>query len=328
MEQLGLWRAPQAEVAELRDARVMNGGSPFALTFASSQVDGQPLGWLVPNHLIRRAAWDAVQGQDGLELFDGRKVLGVQADAQGQVVRLDDGSQLHARLLVAADSRATRRMLGIGAQMRDFGKSMLVCRMQVERDHHHTAWEWFAYGRTMALLPLNEGQASAVITLPPRQIEELLAMDEVAFGEAISACFEHRLGRMQPVATPQAYPLVGCTRTVRPRAFRADRRCRGGHAPGHRARLQSGTGQRSGWHRASSRSSGAVPTLPPPACWPATNAVIGWRRGRCTRPPTRSPACTPTIVARHACWAAGLRLAQGVAPFRQLIASHPTQRVA
>jgi hypothetical protein len=66
MEQLGLWqRLPQAEVAELRDARVMNGGSPFALTFASSQVDGQPLGWLVPNHLIRRAAWDAVQGQDG-----------------------------------------------------------------------------------------------------------------------------------------------------------------------------------------------------------------------------------------------------------------------
>ncbi|MGM3262637.1 hypothetical protein ACS22S_27020, partial [Klebsiella pneumoniae] len=93
MEQLGLWqRLPHAEIAELRDARVMNGASPFALTFASRQVDGQPLGWLVPNHLIRRAAWDAVQGQDGLELFDGRKVLGVQADAQGHVVKLDDGS--------------------------------------------------------------------------------------------------------------------------------------------------------------------------------------------------------------------------------------------
>ncbi|PTT37528.1 FAD-dependent hydroxylase, partial [Stenotrophomonas sp. HMWF022] len=92
LEQLGLWqRLPETEVAELRDARVMNGGSPFALTFASSQIDGQPLGWLVPNHLIRRAAWQAVQGQDGLELFDGRKVQTVRADSQGHVVRLDDG---------------------------------------------------------------------------------------------------------------------------------------------------------------------------------------------------------------------------------------------
>ena len=305
MEQLGLWqRLPHAEVAELRDARVMNGGSPFALTFASSQVDGQPLGWLVPNHLIRRAAWDAVQGQDRLELFDGRKVLGVQADAQGHVVKLDDGSQLHARLLVAADSRfsATRRMLGIGAQMRDFGKSMLVCRMQVERDHHHTAWEWFGYGRTMALLPLNEGQASAVITLPPRQIEELLAMDEVAFGEAVSACFEHRLGRMQPVATPQAYPLVGCTPTASSASVQ-----RWSAMPRwactrslHMASTWAWPA-RSGWRRASSRSSDAVPISPPRACWPATSAVIGWRRGRCTRPPTRSPACTPTTAARRAC---------------------------
>ncbi len=333
LEQLGLWqRLPEAEISELRDARVLNGASPFALTFASGQRDGQPLGWLVPNHLIRRAAWEAVQGQTGLELFDGRKVLAVQADAQGHVVTLDDGSELHARLLVAADSRfsATRRMLGIGAQMRDFGKSMLVCRMQVERDHHHAAWEWFGYGRTMALLPLNEGQASAVITLPPRQIEELLAMDEVGFGEAITACFEHRLGQMQPVARPKAYPLVG----VYAHQFIGERSALIGDAAvgmhpvtAHGFNLGLASAQRLAQGILAQQQRGADIA--------ATGMLARYQRGHrlASRPlyeATNAIASLYTDDRRPArlLRAAGLRVAQGVAPFRQLIAAHLTQRVA
>ncbi|MCW2065297.1 UNVERIFIED_ORG: ubiquinone biosynthesis UbiH/UbiF/VisC/COQ6 family hydroxylase [Stenotrophomonas maltophilia] len=333
LEQLGLWqRLPDIEIAELRDARVMNGGSPFALTFASSQIDGQPLGWLVPNHLIRRAAWQAVQGQDGLELFDGRKVQAVRADSQGHVVRLDDGSELHARLLVCADSRfsGTRRMLGIGAQMRDFGKSMLVCRMQVERDHHHTAWEWFGYGRTMALLPLNEGQASAVITLPPRQIEELLAMDEIAFGDAIGGFFEHRLGRMQPVATPQAYPLVGvyAQRFVGERSALIGDAAVGMHpVTAHGFNLGLASAQRLAQGIAEQQRRGADIA--------AAGMLGSYQRGHrlAARPlyeATNAIASLYTDDRRPArlLRAAGLRVAQGVAPFRQLIAAHLTQRVA
>ena len=333
LQTLGIWeQLPSAEVAELRDARVFDGRASFALTFASTQPDGQPLGWLVPNHLIRRAAWDVVQGQPGLQVLDGRRLQSLDSDDQGHRLQLDDGSVLQARLLVAADSRfsATRRLLGIGAHMRDFGRSMLVCRMDVERDHHHTAWEWFGYGRTMALLPLNDGQASAVITLPPQQIEALLAQDALGFGQTISAMFEHRLGRMQPVATPQAYPLVGvyAQRFAGTRAALIGDAAVGMHpvtahgfnlglASQHRladllaqqqarggdigettllARYQRG-------HRLASRP-----------LYEATNAIASLYTD--DRPPTR--------LLR----AAGLRLAQGVGPFRQAIARHLTQRVA
>lgn len=333
LQTLGIWeQLPSAEVAELRDARVFDGRASFALTFASTQPDGQPLGWLVPNHLIRRAAWDVVQGQPGLQVLDGRRLQSLDSDDQGHRLQLDDGSVLQARLLVAADSRfsATRRLLGIGAHMRDFGRSMLVCRMDVERDHHHTAWEWFGYGRTMALLPLNDGQASAVITLPPQQIEALLAQDALGFGQTISAMFEHRLGRMQPVATPQAYPLVGVyaqrfagTRAAligdaavgmhpvtahgfnlglasqhRLAGLLAQEQARGGDIgeTALLARYQRG-------HRLASRP-----------LYEATNAIASLYTD--DRPPTR--------LLR----AAGLRLAQGVGPFRQAIARHLTQRVA
>ncbi len=212
MERLGQWEhIPVDEVSPLRDARVMNGSSPFALTFAASAGNsGEDLGWLVPNHLIRRAAWQAVQGQSGLQIIDGTSLAGLQSADDGVVVTLTSGERLAARLLVAADSRfsATRRLLGIGARMRDFGKTMLVCRMRHERAHHHAAWEWFGYGKTMALLPLHGDRAGAVLTLPPRRVEALLAMDEVAFSASMTEYFEGRLGAMQQDGSRHAYPLV------------------------------------------------------------------------------------------------------------------------
>lgn len=211
MERLGQWsRIPAGEVSPLCDARVMNGSSPFALTFAADVGEAGELGWLVPNHLIRRAAWAAVQGQQGLEFIDNATLAAVRTAADGVTLTLVDGERLSARLLVAADSRfsSTRRLLGIGARMRDFGKTMLVCRMRHERAHHHAAWEWFGYGRTMALLPLHGDRAGAVLTLPPRRVEALMAMDEVAFSAAITECFEGRLGTMVQDGSRHAYPLV------------------------------------------------------------------------------------------------------------------------
>ncbi|MCF7751101.1 5-demethoxyubiquinol-8 5-hydroxylase UbiM [Bacillus subtilis subsp. subtilis] len=333
LEALGIWaRLEPAEISPLRDAKVMDGGSPFALTFAATQHDAQDLGWLVPNHLIRRAAWDSVQGQPGLQILDQARVAGIVPGPRRSVVTLEDGRRLAARLVVAADSRfsGTRRMLGIGARMRDFGKSMLVCRMQLEVPHQHTAWEWFGYGRTMALLPLNGGQASAVITLPPRQIEALMAQDDAAFGRSISTFFEHRLGTMQPTARPVAYPLVG----VYANAFVGDRCALIGDAavgmhPVTAHGFNLGLLSQHRLARILAQAAARGDDIAAPA------GLAAYARGHrlASRPlyeATNAIAALytddrlPARVLRRA----GLRLAHGVAPFRQLIAAHLTQRDA
>lgn len=333
LEQLGVWQLIEpAEISELRDARVMDGTSPFALTFASNRRGQGPLGWLVPNHLLRRAAWHAVEAQAGLQVLDGRRLQAVRRDDHGQRVLLDDGSEVQARLLVAADSRfsQTRRLLGIGARMRDFGKSMLVCRMQVERDHRHTAWEWFGYGRTMALLPLNGGLASAVITLPPREIEGLQAMDEDAFGAAVSGYFEQRLGRMRPVAPAQAYPLVGvhAERYVAPAAALIGDAAVGMHpVTAHGFNLGLASQQRLASLLLVAHHGGGDIASP--------QLLARYQRAhrRAARPLYEATNAIATLYTddrrpARVLRAAGLRLAQGVRPFRQLIADHLTQPVA
>lgn len=224
MRELGLWqrieRYDPAALAPLRDARVMNGPSPFAMVIGHQLTPRHELGWLVSNHLIRQAAFDelaACCARNGdITLLTGVSVQQVRSDARQAQVLLSDGQELSAALLVAADSRfsTTRRAMGIAASMHDFGRTMLVCCMTHEQPHHHQAWEWFDYGQTLALLPMNDEpgtglhRSSVVLTLASHAIEPLMGMDAEGFNLEIARRFKHRLGAMQLVSTKHAYPLV------------------------------------------------------------------------------------------------------------------------
>jgi 2-polyprenyl-6-methoxyphenol hydroxylase-like FAD-dependent oxidoreductase len=124
------------------------------------------LGHLVSNHLIRRALFEAVEGQAGLDLLTGVGIEAARTGADGARLDLADGRCLRGRLLVAADSRFSfvREQLGIGAQVNRLGRAMLVCRLAHEGDHEGVATEWFDDEQTIAMLPLGPGMSSAVLT--------------------------------------------------------------------------------------------------------------------------------------------------------------------
>ncbi|MBQ4854051.1 5-demethoxyubiquinol-8 5-hydroxylase UbiM [Rhodanobacter sp. B2A1Ga4] len=213
LHELGLWaRLREEEVGTLRDALVLDGDDRDGLMFRHDEAGKSQLGWLVSNHAIRRAAYEEVMALPEVERITGARVGAVRTDADGVRVELDGGDTLHAQLLVAADSRYsdTRRAMGIGAQMRDFGKTMLVLRMRHEVPHEQVAWEWFGHGQTLALLPLHDAHTSSVVlTLTPPVMRELLALDDAALEAAMAARFGHRLGAMSVAGPRCAYPLVG-----------------------------------------------------------------------------------------------------------------------
>ena len=232
MRNMGLWDRIEAHaISPLRDARVLNGPSTFVMTIGHELSQKSELGWLISNHLIRKAAYeavlDSVKTAQDITLLCDEKVTSLRTDDQSASVTLASGRTLQGRLIIAADSRfsETRRAMGIGADMHDFGKTMLVCCMTHEQPHHHAAWEWFGYGQTLALLPMNpdpitnEYRSSVVLTLPSTAIAPLMDMEPDVFGLEMQTRFLHRLGRMRLVSTRHSYPLVG----VYPHRFVAKR---------------------------------------------------------------------------------------------------------
>ncbi|MER9683229.1 5-demethoxyubiquinol-8 5-hydroxylase UbiM [Mesorhizobium sp. M0184] len=211
LRELGAWDAiPASDKSPLQGARVLNGSSPFALSFDSPSGSGEPLGILVPNCRIRDALFKLVHFQDHAQLLCGRSVVNATTSHKEAVITLSDGRQLAARLLVAADSRlsATRDLLSIGADINRLGNSMLICRVRHERAHHQIAVEWFDHHQTIAMLPLMEGVSSLLLTLRSSEADRLLALDDDLFlMESTSRC-RGRFGEMTLASTRHAYPLV------------------------------------------------------------------------------------------------------------------------
>ena len=213
MRELGLWaRLDEEEIGTLRDAMVLDGDDRDGLMFRHDDAGKTQLGWLLSNHAIRRAAYAEVMSLPDVELLPGVRVSSVRTGTDGAEIGLDNGEMLRAQLVVAADSRfsETRRAMGIAASMHDFGKTMLVLRMQHDVPHEQLAWEWFGAGQTLALLPLHDPHTSSVVlTLPPQTMRLLLALDDAALATAMAGRFQQRLGAMRVAGPRCAYPLVG-----------------------------------------------------------------------------------------------------------------------
>ncbi len=145
MRKLGLWEHidPQA-ISPLREARVFNGSSLLSLDIGHHDTQQSELGYLVANHLIRKAAYAATIQSPTITLKTEAQVTNISTSTNGVKVTLANGEVIQAKLLVGADSRfsETRRAMGIAADIHDFGKMMMVCVMEHTVAHQHTAWEW------------------------------------------------------------------------------------------------------------------------------------------------------------------------------------------
>lgn len=211
LKELGAWsRIPSDSISPIKEARVLDGTSPYFLRFDHRKVCSDALGYLIPNYLIRKALYEQVETIPNVQLITDVVVTSVTTNSEEASVLLSSGETIEASLIVAADSRfsETRRKVGISAAMRDFGQDAIVCRMQHERPHNHIAYECFHYGRTLAILPFSGNQSSIVITVPTERSNEVQNMSEEQFNDDIQHRFKDRLGRMELVGKRYSYPLI------------------------------------------------------------------------------------------------------------------------
>ena len=219
---LGVWALiDEAKVSPLKEAKVFDGGSDSLLNFDAKNSAIEALGYLVPNHLIRAALFERVSQAENVTILNELMVDGVSTTNTGAEVSLSSGKTIKSKLVVAADSRFSeiRRKMGIPSVMKDFSKVMITTRMSHEKAHNHIALEYFNYGHTLALLPLNGNVSSVVLTVPTDKVDEMLDLDEEKFNEMSRDGFGGKLGQMKQIGDRHAYPLVG----VYAQKFRATR---------------------------------------------------------------------------------------------------------
>jgi 2-octaprenyl-6-methoxyphenol hydroxylase len=165
------------------------------------------LGWIVENTAIRRSCFARLRGLARIDLRAPAELTEVTRRPGGVTARLDDGTTISARLLVAADGRNSAQRAAAGIKVTDFAywQTAIVATVAHALPHGGVAHEHFLPSGPFALLPMTDAQdehgnpvhrSSLVWTERRETVPAMLALDEAAFAGELQRRFGDSLGRL------------------------------------------------------------------------------------------------------------------------------------
>ena len=208
---VGAWSGMTAwRVSPFRDMRVWDAGGFGQIHFDSATLGEPLLGWIIENRVIQYALLERVRQLPAVELLCPAALeTAWPEDAGGWRVRLIDGREFTTRLLVGADGAQSkvRELAEIDTRGWSYHQKALVANVRAAEPHQETAWQRFLPTGPLAFLPLHDGRCSIVWSTTPEQADQLLALDEYNFAQALTEAFERRLGEIVLVGPRGAFPL-------------------------------------------------------------------------------------------------------------------------
>lgn len=207
---LGVWSEVASRRAHpYRRMRVWDAGARGELDFDADRFGQPQLGWIVELDLLADRLWRALSAEPGLRRACPARVESLGQDDRHAWVGLDDGQQLRARLVVAADGvhSKTRELAAIPVREHDYGQRGLVATVATTRPHEDTAWQRFLPGGPLAFLPLADGRCSIVWSLPDAEATRVLEADEDRFLDELTRALDGRLGQVTSASSRVAFPL-------------------------------------------------------------------------------------------------------------------------
>ncbi len=213
-ERLGAWPGMSARrVSPYTDMHVWDGSGTGQIHFSAETVHAEVLGHIVENRVVQDALLETMQRRGGQRLLGAARLERLERTPQGWQLTLDDGRQLNAPLLVAADgaNSAVRRLAGCETREWDYLHQAIVASVRCSEPHQRTAWQRFTDDGPLAFLPLerdgDQHWCSIVWSVTELEARRLMALEDAAFRAALGRAFERRLGEVEEVDPRLCIPL-------------------------------------------------------------------------------------------------------------------------
>ena len=167
----------------------------------------------VPGAQLHFSAWEQAVAElawivDAAELD---AALAAAVRFAPHVERLDGEPEAPLRVLAEGRDSAGRAALGVQAATHSYGHSGVAARLEGEWPHAGVAHQWFRSPDVLALLPFDRPVAGRswglVWSVPAARAAELLALDEVAFEQALTEATEGAAGALRLRSPRAAWPL-------------------------------------------------------------------------------------------------------------------------
>jgi 2-octaprenyl-6-methoxyphenol hydroxylase len=229
LQGLGIWPLMVDRAQAITDIRVSDGragplgevgwAAGLFLHYDAEDVGGAPLGYIVENRVTREALAGRLRTLSAITRLAPDRLTELERSSAGVRARAESGTEIAARLVIAADGRGSmlRREAGIGVQSWDYPQSGIVCSVGHELPHEGVAHEHFLPAGPFAMLPMIDGpletggpslHRSSLVWTERREVaEKVMTLDDAAFAEELRRRFGDSLGRLEARGRRWCYPL-------------------------------------------------------------------------------------------------------------------------
>ncbi len=224
LETIGAWSALDALATPIAKIHVSDQGRFGFARIDAGEQGLAAMGYVVANRTLGSALWSRLEASRGLKVFCPAEVSRVTANEHSVTIEIEEAGAttlIEAKLIVAADGvqSAVRTAFGIAAEVRDYNQTAVITTVLPQRFHENVAYERFTPSGPLALLPLDGGRCTLVLTLTANAAQSAMAWSDQEFLTEVQRRFGFRLGRFLKVGRRVPYPLAltQAARTSAPR---------------------------------------------------------------------------------------------------------------
>ena len=224
LETLSVWPGVAALASPIRKIHVSDQGRFGFARIDAAEQGLAAMGYVVANRALGAALWTRLKANANVQVWcpaQVSRITAVERAVNLEIAGAGGGASITTRLVVAADGvqSAVRSAFGVDAESRDYQQTAVITTVLPQRFHEHVAYERFTDSGPLALLPLEGGRCTLVLTLNKATADLAMTWSDAEFLAELQKRFGFRLGRFLKVGRRVPYPLA-LTRAARTSAGR------------------------------------------------------------------------------------------------------------
>ncbi|HHZ4774789.1 TPA: 2-octaprenyl-6-methoxyphenyl hydroxylase [Yersinia enterocolitica] len=215
LDSIGLWSALADCATAIEHVHVSDSGHSGFVNLRAPDYRVPALGQVIELCDAGKRLFALLQKAPGVTLHCPAKMVDVVRTAEFATVTLDNGQQLHAKLLVAADGShsALAQACNIQWQQQDYQQIAVIANVTTSELPNGRAFERFTHHGPLALLPMSQGRSSLVWCHAKEDRAQVDSWDDARFLAELQRAFGWRLGKMLHAGKRHSYPLQLLTAT-------------------------------------------------------------------------------------------------------------------
>ncbi|GAB5380872.1 MAG: FAD-dependent 2-octaprenylphenol hydroxylase [Aliiglaciecola sp.] len=210
-ENLGAWQGVASRrMQAYQNMHVWEQDSFARIEFNHQDIQRNHLGTIVENEVVRQALLDQVKEQADIDLICPVAITSIAFGQSECFISLSNEQTFTAKLVIGADGANSyvRRVANLPFTFWDYDHIAIVATIETELEHNNTARQAFTQDGPLAFLPLYEPNLCSIVwSQKVEKAEQLLALDESAFNQAINVAIDGKLGVCKLASPRVSYPL-------------------------------------------------------------------------------------------------------------------------